>query len=61
MLYFLLAVLFTVALYLIMRAYPRYKVDSFHAIVFNYYACVLTGLLLTPDLSVFREVQWDSQ
>ncbi|MEO6284120.1 MAG: hypothetical protein ABIN80_01370 [Dyadobacter sp.] len=61
MLYFLLAVLFTVALYLIMRAYPRYKVDSFHAIVFNYYACVLTGLVLTPDLSVFREVQTDSQ
>lgn len=61
MLYFLLAVLFTVALYLIMRAYPRYKVDSFHAIVFNYYACVLTGLLLTPDLAVFREVQWGSQ
>jgi drug/metabolite transporter (DMT)-like permease len=61
MLYFLLAVLFTVALYLIMRAYPRYKVDSFHAIVFNYYACVLTGLVLTPDLTVFRAVQWDSQ
>jgi drug/metabolite transporter (DMT)-like permease len=61
MLYFLLAVLFTVALYLIMRAYPRYKVDSFHAIVFNYYACVLTGLVLTPDLAVFRAVQWGSQ
>jgi drug/metabolite transporter (DMT)-like permease len=61
MLYFLLAVLFTVALYLIMRAYPRYKVDSFHAIVFNYYACVLTGLVLTPDLTVFQAVQWGSQ
>jgi hypothetical protein len=61
MLYFLLAVLFTVALYLIMRAYPRYKVDSFHAIVFNYYACVFTGLVLTPDLTVFRAVEWDSQ
>jgi drug/metabolite transporter (DMT)-like permease len=61
MLYFLLAVLFTVALYLIMRAYPRFKVDSFHAIVFNYYACVLTGLVLTPDLTVFRAVQWGSQ
>jgi drug/metabolite transporter (DMT)-like permease len=61
MLYFLLAVLFTVALYLIMGAYPRYKVDSFHAIVINYYACVITGLVLTPDLSVFREVQWETQ
>ena len=61
MLFFLLAVLFTVALYLIMRAYPRYEVDSFHAVVFNYYACVATGLLLTPQLRVFEEVQWRSE
>ncbi|MCE7063734.1 hypothetical protein [Dyadobacter sp. CY326] len=58
MLYFLLSVLFTVALYLIMRAFPRYKVDSFHAVVFNYYACVLTGLVLTPDLRSFQNVDW---
>jgi uncharacterized membrane protein len=56
MINFILAVLFTVALYLIMRAYPQYKVNSFHAIVFNYYSCVATGLLLTPDLSVFSQV-----
>ena len=61
MLFFLLAVAFTVALYLIMRAYPRYQVNSFHAVVFNYYACVLTGLVLTPDLSAFEEVNWTSQ
>lgn len=60
MLYFLLAVIFTVALYLIMRAYPRYKVHSFHAIVFNYYACVATGLILIEDWSQFREVAWGS-
>lgn len=61
MLYFLLAVLFTVALYLIMRSYPKYQVNSFHAVVFNYYACVLTGLVLTPDLKAFGEIQWNSQ
>ncbi|SEJ13325.1 EamA-like transporter family protein [Dyadobacter sp. SG02] len=61
MLFFLLAVIFTVLLYLIMRAYPRYQVDSFHAVVFNYYSCVLTGLVLTPDLRVFTEVQWASE
>ncbi|HEV7349074.1 hypothetical protein [Telluribacter sp.] len=60
MLYFLLAVIFTVALYLIMRAYPRYNVQSFHAIVFNYYACVGTGLLLMTDWGQFREVVWTS-
>jgi uncharacterized membrane protein len=61
MYYFLLSVLFTVALYMIMRAYPRYKVNSFHAIVFNYYACVATGLLLTPNLGVFSEINWRSE
>lgn len=61
MLYFSLAVLFTVALYLIMRSYPKYQVNSFHAVVFNYYACVLTGLVLTPDLKAFGEIQWNSQ
>lgn len=61
MLFFLLAVIFTVMLYLIMRAYPRYQVDSFHAVVFNYYSCVLTGLVLTPEAGVFKEVQWTSE
>ncbi|MCF2487881.1 hypothetical protein [Dyadobacter sp. CY347] len=61
MLYFLLSVLFTVALYLIMRAFPRYRVHSFHAVVFNYYACVLTGLVLTPDLDLFKNVIWNSE
>lgn len=61
MINFLLAVLFTVALYIIMRAYPQYRVNSFHAIVFNYYSCVATGLVLTPNLSVFANVDWTSQ
>jgi drug/metabolite transporter (DMT)-like permease len=61
MLYFLLSVLFTVTLYLIMRAYPRYQVNSFHAVVFNYYSCVLTGLILTPDLGAFNQVSWHSE
>lgn len=61
MLFFLLAVVFTVLLYLIMRAYPRYRVDSFHAVVFNYYSCVLTGLALTPQWSVFQKISWTSE
>ena len=60
MLYFLLSVVFTVALYLIMRAYPRYQVHSFHAIVFNYYSCVATGLILSPDLGQYAQVAWTS-
>lgn len=61
MLYFLLAVAFTVALYLIMRSFPKWGVDSFHAVVFNYYACVLTGILLTPGFSKsISDVVWNS-
>jgi drug/metabolite transporter (DMT)-like permease len=61
MLYFILSVLFTVALYIIMRAYPQYRINSFHAIVFNYYSCVCTGLILTPDIGAFREITWSSE
>ncbi|ODS79007.1 MAG: hypothetical protein ABS46_16340 [Cytophagaceae bacterium SCN 52-12] len=62
MIYFLLAVLFTVALYLITRSFPAWKVDSFQAVVFNYYACVLTGALLTPRLATAIDaLQWSSQ
>lgn len=61
MLYFLLAVLFTVALYLIMRSFPKWKVDVFHAVVFNYYACVITGLILTPGVNEkLGNIDWSS-
>ena len=60
MLYFLLSVAFTVSLYLIMRAFPNYKVNPFQAVVFNYYACVATGLLLMPKPSDFLAVEWPS-
>lgn len=61
MVYFLLAVGFTVALYLLMRSFPAWGVDSFHAVVFNYYACVVTGILLTPGFSrSIALVRWDS-
>ncbi len=62
MIYFLLAVLFTVALYLITRSFPAWKVDSFHAVVFNYYACVLTGALLTPRFFATADtLNWSSK
>ena len=60
MIYFLLAVLFTVALYLIIPSFPKYGVNSFHGIVFNYYACVATGLVLTPDIQTFTKLDWTS-
>ncbi|PWJ58376.1 hypothetical protein CLV98_104235 [Dyadobacter jejuensis] len=61
MIYFALSVFFTVCLYLIMRAYPSHRVNSFHAVVVNYYACVLTGLVLTPDLNIFSQIDYSSK
>lgn len=62
MIYFLLAVTFTVALYLLMRSFPKWGVNSFHAVVFNYYACVVTGIILTPHFSdTISLVQWTSE
>lgn len=60
MVYFLLSVAFTVALYLIMRSFPRFQVNSLQAIVFNYLACIATGLILTPNIEEFSSVQWTS-
>ncbi len=58
MLSFILAVLFTISLYLLMRAFPQYGINPFQAVVFNYYACLATGLVLMPDRSVFGTVDW---
>ncbi len=48
MLFLLLSVLLSVLLLLNFRLFPRYKVDTFQAIVFNYPVCFLTGWLLLP-------------
>lgn len=48
MLFLLLSVLLSVLLLLNFRLFPRYNVDTFQAIVFNYPVCFLTGWLLLP-------------
>jgi drug/metabolite transporter (DMT)-like permease len=58
MLPFILAVLFTISLYLLMRAFPKYGINPFQAVVFNYYACLATGLVLMPDRSALAMVDW---
>lgn len=60
MLYFILAVVFTVSLYLIMRAFPKYGINAFQAVVFNYYACAVTGFLLMPNREAFSTINWTS-
>lgn len=48
MLFLALSILLSVLLLLNFRVFPRYEVNTFQAIVFNYPVCFLTGLFLMP-------------
>jgi drug/metabolite transporter (DMT)-like permease len=48
MLFLSLSVVLSVLLLLNFRLFPRYDVNTFQAIVFNYPVCFVTGLLLLP-------------
>ena len=48
MLFLGLSIVLSVLLLLNFRLFPRYDVNTFQAIVFNYPVCFLTGLLLLP-------------
>lgn len=60
MLYFTLSVLLTVSLYLLMRAFPRYGVQSLHAVLFNYFSCVAMGLMLSEGGGALTNISWTS-
>lgn len=60
MLNFILAVVFTVSLYLIMRSFTKYNVNPLHAVIFNYYTCVAMGLAFMPDRNQFFTTDWMS-
>lgn len=48
MLFLVLSIALSVFLLLNFRLFPRYEINTFQAIVFNYPICFLTGLLLLP-------------
>ena len=48
MLFLFLSILLSVVLLLNFRIFPRYRVNTVQAIVFNYPVCFLTGFLLLP-------------
>ena len=48
MLFLALSIVLSVVLLLNFRVFPRYDVNTFQAIVFNYLVCFLTGWLLLP-------------
>ncbi|RYF50001.1 MAG: EamA/RhaT family transporter, partial [Cytophagaceae bacterium] len=49
MLFLSLSILLSVFLLLNFRLFPRYEINTFQAIVFNYPVCFLTGWLLLPS------------
>lgn len=53
MLNLFLSILFSAALLLIFRLFPRYGVRSFQAIAFNYFTCVGVGALFLPETKPF--------
>lgn len=48
MFFLLLSIVLSVLLLLNFRLFPRYDINTFQAIVFNYPVCFITGLLLLP-------------
>lgn len=53
MLFLVLSIVLSVLLLLNFRLFPRYEVNTFQAIVFNYPVCFLTGWLLLPAGQAF--------
>ncbi|GAB3988405.1 DMT family transporter [Spirosoma daeguense] len=53
MLFLALSILLSVLLLLNFRLFPRYEVNTFQAIVFNYPVCFLVGWLLLPTGQTF--------
>jgi len=43
MIYFILVILLNTLLSVLFKMFPKYNIDTFQAIVFNYLTCVITG------------------
>lgn len=52
MIYLLLTVLLNALLAVIFKLFPRYKIDTLQAIVFNYWVCVMTGSLFFGEFPI---------
>ncbi len=54
MLYLVLSILFSVALLVNFRIFPKYQISTFQAVAFNYLFCFITGLILMPENQTFE-------
>jgi drug/metabolite transporter (DMT)-like permease len=61
MIFLLLTILANVGIFVIFQLLARYRVHTFHAIIFNYFTCVMTGLLyhgLQPFQNISLSTPW---
>ena len=61
MIYLLLSILCSTSIFIIFKAFEKYKVDNFLAIVINYLIATLTGFLAVetvPSISEISESSW---
>lgn len=56
MIYLLLSILSSSAIYVIFKLFGRFKVDSLSALVMNYIIACLLGLLTGPEIQSFKEI-----
>lgn len=49
MIHLLLSIIFSVLLLINFRLHPRFGINTFQTIIFNYPVCILTGLLFLPE------------
>lgn len=57
--FFLIALALSSSLFLIFRSFERFKINTFQAVVINYWTCVLTALVYLKDLSMLQHIAWE--
>ncbi len=59
MTYLVLSIGFAVSIFLLFRAFPIWKIDTFQAIVFNYVTCVVTGSFFIGFDQMLQSKPWE--
>ncbi|MGD1842986.1 MAG: hypothetical protein ACFB0B_19195 [Thermonemataceae bacterium] len=60
MFYFIVGILFSVGIFIAFKAFAVLKIDTFQAIVTNYFFCILTGLLFIGDFTPLTTISWQA-
>lgn len=56
MLYLILTILMNVGIFTSFRSYSIFKINTFHAIVVNYFVCVFTGIIFIGNINFIVEL-----